>query len=223
MKENKKTVSLIAYEKIKKQILHNELDFRQQLLEDNFSSALSISRTPVREALIMLEKEGLITRSQGRGFYIQRFSVKDVDDFYHFRNILETASTDLIISNITEEDIDELYKVLEKVRTIREKGYPAEAMTAGLQFHVRIIEICQNDMIVRSLKNCYDKLILVSWSYYQIESCIKSAKEHEEILEVLKTKDLNKLRIRTRQHLDSARKRTLDIFKIDTQRLYIMP
>ncbi len=171
----------------------------------------------------MLEKEGLITRSQGRGFYIQRFSVKDVDDFYHFRNILETASTDLIISNITKEDINELHKVLEKVNTIIEKGHPAEAMTAGLQFHVRIIEICQNDMIVRSLKNCYDKLILVSWSYHQIESCIESAREHEEILEVLETKDLDKLRMRSRQHLDCARKRTLDIFKVDNQRLYIMP
>jgi DNA-binding GntR family transcriptional regulator len=223
MKENKKAVSLIAYEKIKKKILRNELDFGQQLLEDNFSSELSMSRTPVREALIMLEKEGLITRSQGRGFYIQRFSVKDVDDFYHFRNILETASTDLIISNITKEDIDELHKVLEKVSTIIEKGYPAEAMAAGLQFHVRIIEICQNDMIVRSLKNCYDKLILVSWSYHQIESCIESAWEHEEILEVLETKDLDKLRMRSRRHLDCARKRTLDIFKVDNQRLYIMP
>lgn len=223
MKENKKAVGLIAYEKIKKKILHNQLDFGQQLLEDNFSSELGMSRTPVREALIMLEKEGLITRSRGKGFYIQRFSVKDVDDFYHFRNIVETGSTDLIISNITREDINELYKILEMVSSIRKNGHPAEAMTAGLQFHIRIVEICLNDMIVRSLKNCYDKLILVSWSYHQIESCIKSAEEHEEILKALKTKDSDKLRMCTGQHLDNARKRTLDIFKVDTQRLYIMP
>ncbi|MFQ5485664.1 MAG: GntR family transcriptional regulator, partial [Desulfobacterales bacterium] len=126
MKENKKAVGLIAYEKIKKKILHNQLDFGQQLLEDNFSSELGMSRTPVREALIMLEKEGLITRSRGKGFYIQRFSVKDVDDFYHFRNIVETGSTDLIISNITREDINELYKILEMVSSIRKNGHPAE-------------------------------------------------------------------------------------------------
>jgi DNA-binding GntR family transcriptional regulator len=223
MKDSKKNIGLIAYEKIKKKLLQNELNFGQQLLEDNFSRDLGISRTPVREALIMLEKEGIITRSPGRGFYIQRFSVKDVDDFYHFRNILETASADLIIPNVTNKDIDALYKILEKVGEFIERGNAAQAMTVGLQFHIKIIEICKNDMFIKSLKNCYDKLILVSWSYHQLESCTKSAKEHGEILEALESRDLDKLRTVTRQHLDNARERTLDLFKFDTQRLYIMP
>jgi len=223
MKENKKNVSVIAYEKIKKKILQHQLDFGQRLKEDNFSRELSLSRTPIREALIMLEKEGLLTRSQGRGFYIQRFSMKDVYDFYEFRNILETASTDLIISNITNRNINGLSEVLEKVKRIIKKGNSGEALAVGIQFHIKIIEMCKNDMIINSLKNCYERLILISWSSHEIEASTESAQEHEEILSALKSKDLDGLRMRIHQHIVNARDRTLDIFKANTQRLYFLP
>jgi DNA-binding GntR family transcriptional regulator len=223
MNDLKKNVGLIAYEKIKRKILHNEIDFRQRLKEDIFSRELGLSRTPIREAFIMLEKEGLLTRSLGRGFYVQHFSMKDVYDFYEFRDILETASTDYIISNVTDKDLDELSKVLQKVATIIEKGKTGAALAAGLEFHIRIIEICQKDLIINSLRNCYEKLMLVSWSSHQLDSSSKSAKEHGKILSALLSRDADKLRIHIHQHIVNARGRTLDIFKGDTQRLYFLP
>jgi len=223
MKEGKISVGLIAYEKIKKKILQQELDFREQLREDDLSRELRLSRTPIREALIMLEKEDLLTRSPGRGFSIKQFSVKDVYDFYEFRDILETASTDLIISNITDDNINELSKILEKVEPIIEKGKAGEALAVGLEFHIKIIEVCRNNMIIDTLKNCYEKLILVSWSSHQIEASIESAKEHEKILSALKSKNSEELDIRIHQHIVKARDRTLDIFKGDTERLYVLP
>lgn len=222
MKE-RKNVGLIAYKKIKKKILQHELDFREKLREDSFSRELRLSRTPIREALIMLEKEGLLTRSQGRGFYIQQFSMKDVYDFYEFRNMLETASTELIISNVTNRNINELSEVLEKVNKIIDKGDAGEALAVGLEFHVKIIELCKNDMIINSLKNCYEKLMLMSWSSYQIKASTESAKEHEKILLALKPKDLDELRMAIHQHIVNARDRTLDIFKGNTHRLYFLP
>lgn len=223
MKENRKNVGLIAYERIKEKILRNELDLREKLNDDSLSRELSLSRTPVREAFIMLEKEGLLTRSSGRGFYIQQFSMKDVYDFYEFRNILETASVDLIISNVTDENINELHRVLEEVQRIIKTDNPGEALAVGLQFHIRIIEICKNDMIINSLKNCYDKLILMSWACYQIEASKESAKEHKKILSALKSRDLDELRMRIHQHIVNARDRTLNMFKADNQKLYFLP
>jgi DNA-binding GntR family transcriptional regulator len=223
MKELKRNGSVFAYEKIKKRILQNELDAEQKLVEDYFSQELNLSRTPIREALIMLQKEGLVSRNRGRGFFINRFSMKDVYDFYEFRNILETASIDLVLSNATNENIDELYKVLEKVERIIQKGRSTKALAEGLQFHIKFIEICKNDMIINSLTNCYDKLILISWSSHQLEACSQSAKEHEKILSALEKKNSDELRILIHQHILNARERTLNIFRGDTQRLYYMP
>ena len=223
MKENNKNLSLRAYELIKKKILQNELDFREKLSEAEFSSELNLSRTPIREALNMLEGEDLITRYRGSGFYIRQFSVKDVHDFYELRDILETASAYLIISNVTNENIYELSKILEQVRRIIKKGNSGKALAAAMQFHIKTIEICKNDMIIKCLKNCYDKLILMSWSCHQIEKSIKSAKEHEKILSALISKDLDELKMSLHQHVLNGKERTLDVLKVDTQRLYFVP
>lgn len=223
MKESKKSIGLIAYEKIKKKILQHELDFRQKLREDDFSQELRLSRTPIREALIMLDKEGLLTRSQGRGFNIKPFSMKDVYDFYEIRDILETSSSELIISNVTDDNVNELSNILKKVKGIINKGKADEALAVGLEFHSKIIEICRNNMIIDTLKNCYEKLVLVSWSSHKIEACVESTREHEKILSALISKDSDELRIRIHQHIVNARDRTLNIFKDDTQKLYFLP
>lgn len=223
MKETKKRVGLSAYEKIKKKILQHELDFREKLREDDLSRELRLSRTPIREALLMLEKEGLLTRSQGRGFSIKQFSIEDVSGFYEFRDISETGSAELVIANITDEDIDELSDILKKVKGIINKGDASDALVVALQFHIKIIGICKNDMIINSLRNCYEKMILVSWSSHQIEAATESAKEHEKILSALKSKDLDELRMRTHQHIINARDRILNILKSNTQKLYFLP
>jgi DNA-binding GntR family transcriptional regulator len=212
MNDLRKNVGLIAYKYIKRKILQNEIDFRQGLKEEDFSRELGLSRTPVREALIMLEKEGLLARSLGRGFHVQNFSMKHIHDFYEFRDILETASTDYIIANVTDKDVDELSNFLQKVDKIIQKGKTGAALAAGLEFHIRIIEICQNDLIINSLRNCYEKLMLVSWSSYQLDSSYKSAKEHKKMHSALKSKDFGKLREHIHEHIVNARDRTLNIF-----------
>ncbi len=114
MKDLRENVGLTAYNHIKRKILQNEIDFRQGLKEEDFSRELGLSRTPVREAFIMLEKEGLLARSLGKGFYVKNFSMKDIYDFYEFRQILETASTKYIIANVTDKDVDEFSNFLQK-------------------------------------------------------------------------------------------------------------
>ncbi len=223
MKETKKKVGLSTYEKIKKKILQHELDFREKLGEDDLSRELHLSRTPIREALIMLEKEGLLIRSQGKGFSIKQFSIEDVSGFYEFRDISETGSSELIISNVTDDNVNELSNILKKVKGIINKGDAREALVVALQFHIKIIEISNNHMIIDSLKNCYEKMILVSWSSHQIEAATESAKEHERILLALKSKNLDEFRMSTHQHIINARDRILNILKSDTQRLYFLP
>jgi DNA-binding GntR family transcriptional regulator len=223
MKELRENVGLIAYKNIKRKILQNELDFRQGLKEVDFSRELGLSRTPVREAFIMLEREGLLARSLGKGFYVQNFSMKDIYDFYQFRHILETASANYIIANVTDKDVDELSNFLQKVDIMIHKGRTGEALAAGLEFHVKIIEICQNELIINSLRNCYEKLTLVSYSVHQLDASYKSAEEHRKILSALRSRDLGKLQEDINEHIVNARDRTLKMFNEHKTKLYFHP
>ena len=92
------TMSLTAYEKIKGLIVRNELDFFAGISEAHLVKKLKLSRTPVREALIMLERDSLLTREGQRGFRIRRFSVKDIKDLYEFRSVSRIVPSETVIS-----------------------------------------------------------------------------------------------------------------------------
>jgi len=223
MKNDSKNISMLAYEVIKKKILQNELNSKRSLNEKIFSQDLKFSRTPIREAFIMLEKEDLLTRYEGRGFFVKQFSVKDIDDIYEFRLLVEIAAADIILSRVTDDNIDELYDILEEVEGIIKKGNPADALVKAIEFHVKTIEISNNEMIIKALKNCYDKLILISWSCQNIEASIKSAKEHEAILSALRERDSEKFKMNIRNHIISAKDRVINFLRVDTGKLYFLP
>ncbi|MBI4773807.1 MAG: GntR family transcriptional regulator [Deltaproteobacteria bacterium] len=214
-----------AYQLTKDKIIRNELDPRQKLSEIELAKELDISRTPVREALIMLEKDGLITRYEGtRGFYLKQFSLKDIQDLYEFREMIEVAAAARIIENVTDRHIGELAAILQEVETIIEDGRPADALVKALDFHIHCVQTCTNNpFITYALRNCYEKLTVVSWTCHDINACISGAKEHHEILDALRARDLNKLVERSRHHVHRARDRMMDTLKLGTKRLYFMP
>ena len=101
MMDHQKNLSLHAYRLIKDRIIQNQIDSRQKINEIKFSKELKLSRTPIREALIMLEKEDLINRYENnRGFYIKQFSIKEIYDLYEFRRVLEIAAANIITENL---------------------------------------------------------------------------------------------------------------------------
>ena len=81
-KHNSKNLSLLAYEKIKSSIFNRKLRFNETINISQLSNELRLSRTPIREALVMLEKDNLIIRTDKRGFSIRQFSIKDIHDIY---------------------------------------------------------------------------------------------------------------------------------------------
>ncbi|MEW5911572.1 MAG: GntR family transcriptional regulator [Thermodesulfobacteriota bacterium] len=214
-----------AYEQIKKKIIHNELDPRRSLNEIQLAKELELSRTPVREALIMLEKEELITRyEQGRGFFVKHFSLQQVQDLYQFREIIELAIASKVIEKVTDQDIAELVKILEDVARIIGENRPAEALVRAVDFHLYIIKICTvNSFIINALRNCYEKLIVISWSCQDVDTCHRSAQEHQKILQSLQARDLSELLKWHQQHIHGARDRILNLIRDDIQKLYFVP
>ena len=217
-------MSLQAYRLIKEKIIRNEFESLQKLNDSLLAKELKISRTPVREALVMLEREGLISRSESsRGFYLKAFSVKDVYDLYGYRQILEIGAAEHAIKNVTREDIIKMSSILEDVDHIAKNKSPSEALVKALDFHIRFSEVGTNSVfLLDALRNCYEKLTLISWSCQNLEMTAKSGAEHVEILEALKAGDLGDLQRRIRQHITRARDRALSIIQLDTKRLFIM-
>ncbi|MFC1857994.1 GntR family transcriptional regulator [Thermodesulfobacteriota bacterium] len=213
-----------AYQLIKKKIIRNELDPRQRVTEMGLAKELNFSRTPIREALIMLEKDELITRNdRDRGFYLKQYSLKDVYNLYEFREIIEVYLAGRVIENATEQDIEELEAILLQAQSNIDQGRPAEAFVKSLDFHLYCTQICTtNSFTIKSLHNCYEKLVIVSWTRHDLDAYLRSAREHTNMLDALKNRDINQFVECTRKHIRGARDRIMDTLQVDADKLYFV-
>jgi len=218
-----KSASLLAYEQIKEKILQNQLDSKKPLDEKVFSKEFTTSRTPIREALIMLEREGLIARQDGKGFYLRQFSMKDIQDLYEFREITETGIAGIIISKLSAEKIEALSAILDQIQPLIQKGTAGEILDKNFEFHMQFIGLCENSAIIEAMKNCHEKILRVAWSCKEQATSYEDYQQHRKILSALKKGELEKLQMTIRQHIQMARNNAVNILKSSIEKLYFFP
>jgi len=212
-----------SYETIKNLILCNKLDFKKKLSDSQLSEVLGLSRTPIREALIMLETEGLISRDESRGFSIRLFSVKDIKDIFQFRELIECSCTKLVIKNVDEAALEDLENISKQVGLLAEQGKAPEAMSMGLKLHINFMKISGNRLIAEAVGHCYDKLTLIGWSIQKPEMASASHKEHKDIISALRARDEAALRKAICEHIAAGRDRVMETVIRDVDRLFFAP
>ena len=94
-----------VYHEVKRQILFLELKPGQRLVENDIIEKMQIGRTPVREALLMLENEKLLQCENKSGYFVRRLSLQEVYDYIEIRRLLEAHAVSLIIERIRPSEI----------------------------------------------------------------------------------------------------------------------
>lgn len=101
-----------AYDRIKESILKGYFAPGTRLSQVKIADRLGLSRTPVREALRLIEKEGLVTSERGRQIVISSTSMADLDGLYALRVKLDTATVRTSVTDLSLEDLDEMQNCL---------------------------------------------------------------------------------------------------------------
>ena len=111
----------IAYEQLKHAIITGQIPAGSRIVETVYADQLHISRTPLREALRKLERDGLVEYVMRRGVVVRAFTIDDVREIYTIRNSLEMLTLPAIIEKATKEDIDSLRERLSEMDRLQEK------------------------------------------------------------------------------------------------------
>jgi DNA-binding GntR family transcriptional regulator len=106
-----------AYDRIKRAILECDLMPGSRLSQVKIADILGLSRTPVREALRLLEKEGLITSERGRQIVISQTTMQDLDELYALRIKLDSATAHFCVPNLSSDDIQEMRECLDRMNS----------------------------------------------------------------------------------------------------------
>ena len=194
-----------VYRALKTEIIKGSLKPGIKLLECKVAEQLGVSRTPVREALRELAAEGFVTMSPNKGMIVNNVSVKDIQDVLQIRGVLEGLAARLAAKLINEEEIKELEKYLKQMEYYADKDDALGFSKADAEFHELILNICRNNRLIQIRKNLSDQAHRYRIRSLSIPGRLKySLKEHQEIVEALKRKDLEQADRLSQKHIKNV-------------------
>ncbi len=202
-----------AYKAIKEKIIY--LDFKpgEKIFENVLAKSLNVSRTPVREALLMLEHEKLVTCSDSLGFIVRRFNAKDIEEYFALRSAIEDFVIPLVVEKITGEEIAGLKaNVAEGERITRGSGDIHAITRCESEFHELLYRAARSEILFDTISGLVDKFQWFRALALSVpEAAGSSLSHHSKIIELLEMKDIEGFKKMMRMHLDEARGRLIGL------------
>jgi DNA-binding GntR family transcriptional regulator len=198
-----------AYAKLKQaiadaDIYHSREEIR--LDEKELTEALGVSRTPVREAMTLLEQEGFLRTVPRRGIYIQRKTKKEIVDMICMWAALESMAARLATQRATDEEIATLRHLFDSFRDSTPAEHIEEYSEANIAFHQTIVQLSQSQIILDTMKNLFVHVRAIrKMTIEQSDRASRSIVDHMRIIEALEKRDTELVERLVRQHsLDLA-------------------
>ena len=194
----------VAFQTLRKGILHGELKPGERLMEIQLANRLGVSRTPVREAIRMLELEGLVINTPHRGAQVASITEKDLQDVLEVRKGLEEMSIRLACERITDQQLQELYEASRRFEKQAESDEDIMKLAAADEaFHAIIYKASGNQRLEQLINNLLDQMFRYRIEYLKDEANRQSLiTEHDELWNSLKNRDYNRSRKFMRQHIE---------------------
>jgi DNA-binding GntR family transcriptional regulator len=199
------TLTERVYSNIKEAILDLRIKPGSPLVEDELARQLGTSKTPVRDALITLERDGLVTKIPYKGTYVSEVSPRDATEIFELRAVLEGLAARLAAPNFRPEDVVEAERLLTAADEARARGDREGASRCGAQFHRLILQQADNRRLPPLLEKLEEQLRRLRGLSDRIEGRLeKSAHEHRLILQALRRGDPQDTERAMRNHLESV-------------------
>ncbi len=147
-----------AYTEIRRRILSGELNADAPLSEYQLADELELSRTPVREAVKRLEREGLLQSIPNRGTFVAELTVRDISEIYQVREQLEGFAARVAAETTSEESIKKLEEEITILNTLAKAGNLAEVVDSDIRLHKQIIASTQNSRLIEMLGTLDDQM-----------------------------------------------------------------
>lgn len=193
----------VVFRTLRKGILRGDLQPGERLMEIQLANRLGVSRTPIREAIRMLELEGLVVNVPRKGAHVSKITEKDLRDVLEVREGLEELAVDLAIERISDEELDELYQASRNFEKMVNSADLTDLAEADEKFHGIIYEATGNRRLVQLISNLRDQMYRYRVEYLKDEANRKSLiQEHDELWESLRTKNVKAAEAYMRQHIE---------------------
>ncbi|MCQ4762508.1 GntR family transcriptional regulator [Cloacibacillus evryensis] len=201
------TLSELAYESIKAQILSCKIRPGERINIDQYSENLGVSTTPVREALSKLQQEGLVQYIPRTGWKISRISKQEFRKLQEVKSLLEITLAERALPFIKPNDIPQMILLNNEMRELFKPcagGKPdlERLLEANDRFHMYIFKFYDNDIMIEILQQTWNNLRYARLIWISSEEFLNNFyEEHNEIIAAIKDRNGAALRDAVEKHL----------------------
>jgi DNA-binding GntR family transcriptional regulator len=196
-------------ERLRESILFGLFAPGERIVEAELARELGISRGPVREALALLEKDGIIVNIPRKGKFVLGFDAKLVDEIYSLRGVLEPYATQLLIESLTEEKREALEDALRQIEAAADAGDVLLLAEKDIEFHNRLYELADHELLRQTWnENIAGKLrMLLNITTRTHEPLIDTGSNHRILVEAILAKERRRTRQLVTRHIEDAWRR----------------
>ena len=195
-----------VYEELRHDILSCELMPGAEIREAELAARFEVSKSPVRDALISLEREGLVITIPRQGYRVAPVSISDMLDMFHLRAALERANIERIIRYASDEQLQSL----NEFKHFSEAQWPGGFVSYNKTFLRRLAELGGNPRMRDQLIDLIDlmeRAVQISVSNMNHGKPEALVAEHREIIDVIQSKSIKAAQRLAEQHVLAAGKR----------------
>lgn len=184
-------------QQVRAAIIEGRLKPGDHIVESSLTKQLGVSRTPVREALILLEREGLVISEPNRGSYVRAFTTADVTAIFTMRATLETAAGEACINHLTDADYTHLDELIElQKKRISDSAFQ-DVRSVDMDFHHYLIAKSNNPLLERFWSEIVAQIAALL--YLRAEAMpdyneYLAVSDHSSIVFAYRKRDLSELR-----------------------------
>jgi DNA-binding GntR family transcriptional regulator len=201
-----------VFETLRRSILEGEYGPNERLVEEQLAERLKVSRTPIRQALTMLEAEGLVEIEPNKGAAVRSFSVQDVWEIYDLRAVLEGHAARRAASRISREELDRLWDLVREMEE-QDRGqflsHEEEIrwlVGANGEFHATIAAAGRNPRLEQLIQRTVQvPLVFKAFYWYTPHEHVISNHYHRQIAGALEAGDAERAEIVMREHVYEGR------------------
>jgi DNA-binding GntR family transcriptional regulator len=202
-------------ERLRDAILHGELEPGQHLREEELGERLQVSRGPVRDAFVLLERQGLVTSSRHRGVSVVELTRNDLHEIFTLRSALEPLAITLAIQRASAADLHEMDRSLAEMTSAFSKRITErDAARLDVQFHDTIYQAAHH----QRLSSAWDQIRLPAY-WFMLSRNVASpdwregtVKGHAEIVQIIRSGDETAASGLIKEHIAFAYERILESY-----------
>ena len=200
-------LNMQVYNLLKKEILQHRIPQGERLVDSQLADRFGISLTPVRDAIFMLVREGLVENKGKRGFYVLEVGARDIDELYDIRVILETQGVRQVVEKCMKADPDGCREKILEIRRNTNEYVGEDCIKADEYFHDSLIRLLGNRRIDRIFADIRNQMRVFLQMTSQIDERVQNGVwYHNQILDAVLAMDADRAEQLMRDHIEKGRR-----------------